>query len=72
MLNNSLLYDLVIVRTVFDLMRYNYRSMLKVNSELYFIDKLRYYKSEFNVKTILAFITSMKFIKRKEKTPENF
>jgi hypothetical protein len=73
-LNNSLLFDYSIVSTVFNLMRYNYRSMLRgsVRAELYFIDKIRYYKSEFHNKSILTYISSMVYIKKREKAPGFF
>jgi len=73
-LNNSVLYDFVIVRTVFDLMKYNYRSLLRgsVTSELYYIDKIKYFKSEFHTTSILTFLSSMLFIRHREKAPDRF
>jgi hypothetical protein len=73
-INNSVLFDFVMVKTVFELLRYNYTSMIQgpVTAELYFIDKIRYYKSEFHTTSILTFLSSMLFIKQREKAPNNY
>jgi len=73
-INNSVLFDFVMVKTIFDLMIYNYRSMIKgpVTSELYYIDKIRYYKSEFHATSIFTFLTSMINIRHRDKAAKNF
>jgi hypothetical protein len=71
-LNFSLLYDSILVKTMFDIIKYNYRSLLNVNAEFYILDKIRYFKSEFNYSSLFTYIFSAGLLKTREKAPDNF
>jgi hypothetical protein len=69
---NSKLYYFVIVKTVFGLIQYNYRSLIRLKPKYYYLNKLRYYETKFNRLNMNTWLTSIKYIRMLRKTPKNF
>ena len=44
--NNLTILNFIVVKTLLDLLHYNYRSLLRVKSKYYYLNKLRYYSSK--------------------------
>ena len=70
--NNLTILNFIIVKTLLDLLHYNYRSLLRVKSKYYYLNKLRYYSTRVKRLNFNTWIASVKYIKRLRKTPRQF
>jgi hypothetical protein len=70
--NEFMVYNYVSVRIVLDLLRYNYRYLIKVKPKYHFLNKLRYFQTKLKKVNINSWITSIRYISRLRKTPKNF
>ena len=70
--NNLTILNFIIVKTLLDLLHYNYRSLLRVKSKYYYLNKLRYYGTRVKRLNFNTWIASVKYIKRLRKTPRQF
>jgi hypothetical protein len=70
--NNLTILNFIIVKTLLDLLRYNYRSLMRVKPKYYYLNKLRYYSTKGKRLNLNTWIASVKYIKRLRKTPRQF
>ena len=70
--NNLIIFNFIVVRTLLDLLRYNYRSLIRIKSKYYYLNTVRYYVSKLRRLQFNSWIASIKYIKRLRKTPSNF
>ena len=70
--NKFIVYNFLTVKILLDLLHYNYRSILRVKSKYYYINKLRLYKTKFKKLNINNWIASIRFIRKLRKTPLNY
>jgi hypothetical protein len=70
--NNITIINFIIVKTLLDLIHYNYRSLIRVKPKYYFLNKLRYYGIKAKRLNFNTWIASVKYIKRLRKTPRHF
>jgi hypothetical protein len=70
--NNLIIFNFIIVRTLLDLIQYNYRSLIRVKPKYYYLNTMRYYGSKIRRLHFNTWITSVKYIKRLRKTPRYF
>jgi len=69
---NYTILNFIIVKTLLDLMHYNYRSLIKIKPKYYYLNKLRYYSTKVKRLNFNTWIASVKYIKRLRKTPRQF
>jgi len=70
--SNLTILNFIIVKTLLDLLHYNYRSLIKVKPKYYYLNKLRYYGTKAKRLNFNTWIASVKYIKRLRKTPRLF
>ena len=70
--DNLRIFNFIIVRTLLDLLRYNYRSLVKVKPKYYYLNTIRYYGAKIRRLQFNTWIASVKYIKRLRKTPRHF
>jgi hypothetical protein len=70
--NNLTIFNFIIVRTLLDLLRYNYRSLIRIKPRYYYLNTVRYYGGKLRRLHLNTWIASVKYIKRLRKTPSNF
>ena len=70
--SNITILNYIIVKTLLDLLHYNYRSLIKVKPKYYYLNKLRYYGTKAKRLNFNTWIASVKYIKRLRKTPRQF
>ena len=70
--SNTSILNFVIVKTLLDLLHYNYRSLIRVKSKYYYLNKLRYFSTKTKRLNFNTWIASIKYIKRLRKTPRHF
>ena len=70
--SNIIILNFIIVKTLLDLLHYNYRSLIKVKPKYYYLNKLRYYNTKVKRLNFNTWIASVKYIKRLRKTPRLF
>ena len=70
--NNLIIFNFIIVKTLLDLIQYNYRSLVRVKSKYYYLNTIRYYGSKIRRLHFNTWIASVKYIKRLRKTPKYF
>jgi len=71
-MNNMTILNYIIIKTLFDILRFNYRSLVRLKPKYYYINKLRYYEMKLNLLSFNNWTHSLKFIKNLRKTPNNF
>jgi hypothetical protein len=71
-MNHNILYNYIIVKVLLDLFKYNYRSLIKVKSKYFFINKLRYFESKIRRLKFNSWISTIKYMKKLRNTPRNF
>jgi hypothetical protein len=67
-----MIYNYVSVRLVLDLLRYNYRYLIKVKPKYQFLNKLRYFQTRLKKVNINSWVASIRYISRLRKTPNYF
>ena len=70
--SHVMLLNFILVKTLLGLLKYNYRSLVRLKPKYYFLNKLRYYKTKFKKLNLNNWINSIKYIKRLRKTPHSF
>jgi len=73
--NNNIdykLYKFSTVNIIFDLLHYNYRSLIRIKPRYYFINKFRLYEYKYRKANFNNWIVSMRFVKKLRRTPKNF
>ena len=70
--NNLIVLNFIIVKTLLDLLHYNYRSLIRVKPKYYYLNKLRYFGTKAKRLNFNTWIASVKYIKRLRKTPRHF
>lgn len=70
--SNLTILNFILVKTLLDLLHYNYRSLIKVKPKYYYLNKLRYYSTKIKRLNFNTWIASIKYIKRLRKTPRQF
>lgn len=70
--NNLTIFNFVVVRTLLDLLHYNYRSLIRVKPKYYYLNTVRYYGAKIRRLQFNTWIASVKYIKRLRKTPRHF
>ena len=70
--NNLRIFNFIIVRTLLDLIQYNYISLIRVKPKYYYLNTMRYYGSKLRRLQFNTWIASVKYIKRLRKTPRYF
>jgi hypothetical protein len=70
--NQFVIYNYVSVRLVLDLLRYNYRYLIKVKPKYHFLNKLRYFQTRLKKVNINSWVASIRYISRLRKIPNNF
>lgn len=70
--NNLTIFNFIIVRTLLDLLRYNYRSLIRIKPKYFYLNTIRYYGGKLRRLQLNTWIASVKYIKRLRKTPSNF
>jgi len=70
--NNNFIFNFVIVKTLLDLLHYNYRSLIRVKHKYYYLNKLRLYGIKFNRLNYNSWTNSIKYFRSLRKTPRKF
>ena len=70
--NNLTILNFIIIKTLLDLLHYNYRSLIRVKPKYYYLNKLRYFGTKAKRLNFNTWIASVKYIKRLRKTPRHF
>ena len=70
--SHVLLLNFIIVKTLFGLLKYNYRSLIRLKPKYYYLNKIRNYETKFKKINLNSWVNSVKYIKRLRKTPKNF
>ena len=70
--NKLIIFNFIIVRTLLDLLQYNYRSLMRVRPKYYYLNTVRYYGAKLKRLHLNTWIASIKYIKRLRKTPRHF
>jgi hypothetical protein len=71
-ISNLTILNFILVKTLLDLMHYNYKSLIRVKPKYYYLNKLRYYSIKLKKLNFNTWIASVKYIKRLRKTPRHF
>jgi hypothetical protein len=66
------IFNFVVVRTLLDLLRYNYRSLITVKPKYYYLNTVRYYGGKLRRLQLNTWIASVKYIKKLRKPPIYF
>ena len=66
------IFNFLVVRTLLDLLRYNYRSLITVKPKYYYLNTVRYYGGKLRRLQFNTWIASVKYIKKLRKTPTYF
>jgi len=66
------IYNIVTVKVLLDLIRYNYKSIIRIKPRYYYINKLRLYIGKFRRVNLNSWIASIRFVKKLRNTPKNF
>jgi hypothetical protein len=66
--NVYVLFNIVVVKILLDLFNYSYRSLIRTNSNLYFLDKVKYYIGKLKRITYLNWSNTIKRIRSLRKT----
>lgn len=70
--SHVLLLNFIIIKTLFGLLKYNYRSLIRLKPKYYYLNKIRNYETKFKKINLNSWVNSVKYIKRLRKTPRNF
>lgn len=70
--DNTFIFNFVIVKTLLDLLHYNYRSLIRIKPKYYYLNKLRLYSIKFNRLNNNTWINSLKYLISLRKTPRKF
>jgi hypothetical protein len=70
--NKLIIFNFIVVRTLLDLLQYNYRSLIRVKPKYYYLNTVRYYGAKLRRLHLNTWIASVKYIKRLRKTPRHF
>lgn len=70
--NNLTIFNFVVVKTLLDLLRYNYRSLITIKPKYYYLNTVRYYGGKLRRLQFNTWIASVKYIKKLRKTPPYF
>jgi hypothetical protein len=65
-------FQYISVKILLDLLRFNYRSMIRVKPKYQFINKLRLYKGKYLKLCMNTWLTVIRLIKKLRKAPETF
>ena len=63
-----MVYKYISVKILLDLLHYNYRSMIRLKTKFYYLNKLRLYETKFKRMNINSWRTGVKYIKKLRKT----
>ena len=66
------IFNFIVVRTLLDLLHYNYRSLITVKPKYYYLNTVRYYGGKLRRLQFNTWIASVKYIKKLRKTPTYF
>jgi hypothetical protein len=69
---NLIIFNFIIVKTLLDLLHYNYRSLIKIKPRYYYLNKLRLYISKFRKLNNNSWLNSIKYFRKLRKTPRKF
>lgn len=69
---NIIIYNFILVRTLFGLLSYNYRSLVRVKARYIYLNKLKYYQTKLTRLNMNTWLTTIKYIKRLRRTPKYF
>jgi hypothetical protein len=69
--SNMRMYNFVPVKLLFDLLQYNYRSLIRLKPKYYFINKFRYYKNKLYRWDISNWRVAVRFVKKLRVTRSN-
>jgi hypothetical protein len=70
--NEFMLFNYVSVKILLDLLRYNYRYLIRVKPKYHFLNKLRFYETKLKKLNINNWVASIRYIKKLRKTPKNY
>jgi len=67
-----MIYKYISVKILLDLLHYNYRSLIRLKTKFYYLNKLRLYETKFKRMNINSWKTGVKFIKKLRKTRKKY
>lgn len=67
-----MIFNFVLVKIMFDLLRYNYRSLIRINPKYYFLNNIKYYENKYKKLMLNIWSNSFDFLRRLRKTPLKF
>jgi len=70
--NKFIMFNFLSVKILLDLLRYNYRSLIRIKPKYYYISKLRFYEIKLRKLSINNWMASIRYIKKLRKTPKYF
>lgn len=70
--DNTFIFNFVLVKTLLDLLRYNYRSLIRIKPKYYYLNKLRLYTTKFNKLNNNTWTNSLKYLISLKRTPKKF
>jgi hypothetical protein len=66
--SSIMIYKYISVKILLDLLHYNYRSLIRLKTKFYYLNKLRLYETKFKRMNINSWRTGVKYIKKLRKT----
>jgi len=70
--HSFMLFNFVVVKTLFDLLHYNYRSLIRLKPKFYSINRIKFFEIKFRKLMINSWFNSLDYLKRLRKTPIKF
>jgi hypothetical protein len=67
-----MIFNFVLVKIMFDLLRYNYRGLIRINPKYYFLNNIKYYENKYKKLILNIWFNSFDYLKRLRKTPLKF
>ena len=69
---NLIIIKYLLIKILLDLIRYNYRSLIRIKAKYYYLNKLRYYKTKISRLNFNSLLASIRYLKKLRKVPRNF